>query len=79
MAAEAAEEVEEEGASGEWYYMEEGEVEQDGPVDAEFLGKAVASGQLDRYSCVVWTDGMDDWLPIEEAPGLIDVLLRHLS
>ena len=62
----------------EWFYLDEDFGEQGGPVDAEYLGQAVASGKLDRVSCVVWKEGMDEWLPIAETPALTDVLYRHL-
>ena len=47
--------------------------------DAVFFDEAVAAERLSRYSCLVWTEGMGEWLPIEDAPGLVDVLVRYLG
>ena len=58
----------------EWFYIDGDD--QFGPVGADFFGSAVIKGELDASTVCVWTEGMDEWLPIEQAPGLVEVLYK---
>jgi hypothetical protein len=50
-----------------WFYVRDGK--QQGPVpDADIAG-LVASGQL-RPTDLVWREGLGDWMPAAQAPGL---------
>ncbi len=51
----------------DWYYLKHGE--QKGPVSSEFITELAKSGQLQRTD-LVWTEGMQDWLPAESAPDI---------
>ena len=61
----------------EWFYIDGDD--QFGPVGADFFGAAVAKGELDASTVCVWTEGMDEWLPIDQAPMLVEVLSRALA
>ncbi len=51
----------------DWYYLKNGE--QKGPVPKEFVQELARSGQLQQTD-LVWTEGMQDWLPAQSAPDL---------
>ena len=52
----------------QWYYSRQGR--QLGPVPESELARLAASGEIDPASVLVWRDGMDDWKPAGEVPGL---------
>jgi hypothetical protein len=54
-----------------WYYLQGDE--QCGPVPREKVAQLLAAGELARDE-LVWTDGMADWLPAYEVPGLVAAL-----
>lgn len=54
--------------AGEWYYLIDGE--QIGPVPAADLKELADSGVL-QPSDLVWKDGMPDWKPAAQVPGLL--------
>ncbi|HEX4796981.1 MAG TPA: GYF domain-containing protein [Humisphaera sp.] len=51
----------------QWFYAKAGQ--QFGPVAREQLGQLVASGQLSAGD-LVWSEGMTDWKPAGQIPGL---------
>ena len=51
----------------DWHYFKSGE--QKGPVPKEFIQELARHGQLQRAD-LVWTEGMQDWLPAESIPEL---------
>ncbi|MCA9072810.1 MAG: DUF4339 domain-containing protein [Planctomycetaceae bacterium] len=54
--------------AGEWYYLIDGE--QLGPIPAADLKELADSGVL-QPSDLVWKDGMPDWKPAGQIPGLL--------
>jgi hypothetical protein len=50
-----------------WYYAFDGK--QVGPVPDEVFRELAASGRLQRTD-LVWQEGMPNWLPAQEVPGL---------
>ncbi len=50
------------------YYTEGGE--QRGPVSLQVLRERCEAGQSDRFSDMVWWDGLADWVPAGEVEGL---------
>lgn len=55
-----------------WYYAENDQ--QLGPVTAEEFSRLIADGVI-KDDTLVWTDGMEDWLPlsrVERMPSLLD-------
>lgn len=53
-----------------WHYMKDGK--QCGPVSSAELKKLASSGEL-QSTDVLWKEGMADWVPACELPGLKDV------
>ncbi|MCF6313272.1 MAG: GYF domain-containing protein [Verrucomicrobiales bacterium] len=51
----------------EWFYEKEGK--QEGPVDAAELIRLLEAGAVSS-KCLVWREGMESWLPMEEADVL---------
>jgi len=51
----------------QWYYLLNGQ--QRGPVSREEIIGLVSRGQL-RLNDYVWSDGMPNWVPIQNVPGL---------
>ena len=51
-----------------WYYSNKGE--RQGPVSFEELRTLAASGTLDPHADLAWTEGMNDWKPCGQVPGL---------
>lgn len=54
--------------AGEWYYLIDGE--QIGPVPSTDLKELADSGVL-HGSDLVWKEGMADWIPASQVPGLL--------
>ena len=52
----------------EWYYAEDGE--QLGPTTSVEIRRLVAAKKI-QADDLVWREGMDDWLPAGEIPGLL--------
>lgn len=52
---------------GQWYYLVNGQ--QRGPVSREQIINLVNQGQL-RLNDYVWSEGMPNWVPIQNVPGL---------
>jgi len=55
----------------QWYYTQYGQ--QQAPVEQEQLVNWLATGQLSA-SELVWMDGMSNWLPAAQVPGLASQL-----
>lgn len=55
--------------SSRWHYAADAEADSVGPIDFTELCDAWSNGDLDENS-LVWTKGMDDWLPIADVNGL---------
>ena len=51
-----------------WFYAANGQ--QAGPVSADALRQLAASGQL-RATDMVWSEGMANWTPVGQVPGLL--------
>ena len=56
-------------ANGEWYYASGGQ--QQGPVPLDTLRQMLAAGQV-QPGDLVWTQGMPNWSPANNVPGLMD-------
>jgi uncharacterized RDD family membrane protein YckC len=54
--------------AGEWYYAVQGQ--RVGPVDAEAVRRALASGQI-HGGDAVWREGMGEWVPASSVPELM--------
>ena len=52
----------------EWYYAEDGE--QLGPTSSDEIRRLATAGKIEPDD-LVWREGMDDWLPAGEIPGLL--------
>lgn len=61
-----------EGRQGEWYYIYEGEAV--GPVLAEELKEKMNDPTLKPPLKMIWTSGMERWMPIYECPELWEQL-----
>lgn len=51
----------------EWYYAKENE--QKGPVNEKVLHNLLQKGEID-FKTLVWTSGMDDWMPLNSVSSL---------
>ena len=54
-------------SAGEWYVARDGE--RFGPFTSDRMSAGVREGELRRED-LVWRDGMPDWQPASEVPGL---------
>ena len=54
-------------APGLWWYRKDGH--ESGPVDRSALQQMVASGSIGSDD-LVWSEGMPQWTPARQAPGL---------
>lgn len=52
----------------EWYYARGGQ--QNGPVSFEQLEEIARNGGLDPLKDLVWNQGMKDWIPAGQMPGI---------
>ena len=41
-----------------------------------FLARAVGAGDLNASECMVWREGQAEWMPIDQAPGLLQEMTR---
>ena len=55
----------------QWFYGRDGA--QHGPVSEDELRRLVDAGQLSAHD-LVWREGMADWQPAQDVPGLLDVV-----
>ena len=56
------------GLHADWFYSNKGE--RQGPVSFEELKTLAARGTLDAARDLAWTEGMEDWMPSGQVPGL---------